>query len=163
LPDATEKGQPIEIETASSREAMAEARLRGRPMIILRWGDRKFREGEAPAEPAIPGTILLPDQQTLPTPAAPPCIPWSAMQIVDPMPGPRCAVEECLHDGGDFPPFAGINALGQLGGLNPTDTVAVYADSRGRRHIAVSNRVCICVPRFVVMRTENAPAGLGVA
>src|SRR5262249_10512952 len=99
----------------------------------------------------------------LPTPAVPPCIPWSAMQIVDPILGPRCAVEECLHDGGDIPPFAGINALGQLGGLNPTDTVAVYADSRGRPHIAVSNRVCICVPRFVVMRTENAPAGLGVA
>jgi uncharacterized repeat protein (TIGR01451 family) len=162
LPDATEKGQPIEIETASSREAMAEARVRGRPMIILRWGERTIGADEL-ARQAIPGTILLPDQQTLPLPAVPPCIPWSAMQIVDPILGPQCAVEECLHDGGDIPPFAGINALGQLGGLNPTDTVAVYADSRGRRHIAVSNRVCICVPRFVVMRTESAPAGLGVA
>jgi uncharacterized repeat protein (TIGR01451 family) len=83
------------------------------------------------------------------------------MQIVDPILGPRCAEEECLHDGGDIPPRAGLNALGQLGGLNPTDTVAVYADSRGRRHITVSNRVCICVPRFVVMRAASAPAGYG--
>src|SRR5262249_41943196 len=64
-------------------------------------------------------------------------------------------------DGGDIPPFAGINALGQLGGLNPTDTVAVYADSRGKRHIVVSNRVCICVPRFVVIRAASLPAGYG--
>ena len=160
LPDATQKDQPIEIEAASSREAMAEARVRGRPMLILRWGERALSADEL-AQQAIPGTILLPDQQTLPPPAVPPCIPWSAMQIVDPILGPRPAEEECLHDGGDIPPRAGLNALGQLGGLNPTDTVAVYADSRGRRHITVSNRVCICVPRFVVMRTASAPAGYG--
>jgi uncharacterized repeat protein (TIGR01451 family) len=160
LPDATQKDQPVEIEVASSKEAMAEARFRGRPMLILRWGERALSADEL-ARQAIPGTILLPDQQTLPPPAVPPCIPWSAMQIFDPILGPRCAEEECLHDGGDVPPFAGINALGQLGGLNPTDTVAVYADSRGRRHIAVSNRVCICVPRFVILRATSAPAGYG--
>jgi uncharacterized repeat protein (TIGR01451 family) len=73
------------------------------------------------------------------------------------------AEEECLHDGGDIPPRVGLTALGQLGGLNPTDTVAVYADSRGQRHITVSNRVCICVPRFVVMRADSYPAGYGTA
>ena len=32
------------------------------------------------------------------------------------------------------------------------------ADSQGRRRIAVSNRVCLCVPRFVVTRGEVVPA-----
>jgi uncharacterized repeat protein (TIGR01451 family) len=85
------------------------------------------------------------------------------MPFYDPILGPKPPEEECLHDGGDIGPRAGINALGQLGGLNPTDTVAIYADSRGKKHIAVSNRVCICVPRFVVLRTINFPSGFGSA
>jgi uncharacterized repeat protein (TIGR01451 family) len=162
LPNATQKDQPIEIEVTSTHEAMSEARVRGRPMLILRWGDRGVREGEAPAELGIPGTILLPEQQMLPPAPVPPCVPWSPV-LVDPILGPMPAEEECLHDGGDIPPRAGLTALGQLGGLNPTDTVAVYADSRGQRHITVSNRVCICVPRFVVMRADSYPAGYGTA
>jgi uncharacterized repeat protein (TIGR01451 family) len=162
LPDATQKDRPIEIETASSLEAVTEARVRGRPMLILRWGDRAIREGELPAESGIPGTILLPDQQTLAPAARPPCFAWSPMQVIDPILGPKPPEEECLHDGGDTPPRAGLNALGQLGGLNPTDTVAVYADSHGKKHIAVSNRVCICVPRYVVLAATNYPAGLGL-
>jgi uncharacterized repeat protein (TIGR01451 family) len=161
LPDATQKDRPIEIETSSSQEAMIEARVRGRPMLILRWGDRAIRQGETPAELGIPGTILLPDQHTLPPAAMPPCFAWSPVQIVDPILGPKPPEEECLHDGGDTPPRAGLNALGQLGGLNPTDTVAVYTDSHGRPHIAVSNRVCICVPRFVVLGVTSYPAGYG--
>src|SRR5437588_4631464 len=58
LPDSTQKDQPMEIEVASSKEAMAEARLRGRPMLILRWGERALGADEL-ARQAIPGTILL--------------------------------------------------------------------------------------------------------
>jgi uncharacterized repeat protein (TIGR01451 family) len=81
------------------------------------------------------------------------------MQFYDPIIGPRHAEEECLHDGGDIGRRAGIGPNGQLGGVDPTDTVAAYADSKGRRHVAVSNRVCICVPRFVALRAETLPAG----
>jgi uncharacterized repeat protein (TIGR01451 family) len=160
MPDASQKDQPIEIEAASTQQAMAEARVRGRPMLILRWGERALTADEL-ARQSIPGTILLPDQPRCPPPAAPPCIPWSAMQLIDPILGPRPAEEECLHDGGDIGPRAGLDALGRLGGLNPTDTIAVYTDSIGKRHIAVSNRVCICVPRFVIMRAATFPAGYG--
>src|SRR4029077_12971807 len=45
-------------------------------------------------------------------------------------------------------------------GLDPMDTVAEYADSTGRRKLAISNRVCLCVPRYAVIRTEIAPAGV---
>jgi len=160
MPSASQRDQPIEIESASPEEATAEARVRGRPMLILRWGERG-QSAEELAQQSIPGTILLPNQETLPPPARPPYLPCAGMQFYDPIIGPKPPEEECLHDGGDIPPRAGINALGQLGGLNPTDTVAVYADSRGKKHIAVSNRVCICVPRFLVLRNINFPAGYG--
>jgi uncharacterized repeat protein (TIGR01451 family) len=160
MPDASQKDHPLEIETFSPEDAMSEARVRGRPMLKLRWGERALSADEL-AHESIPGTILLPDQQTLPPPHVAPCIPWNGMTFYDPIIGPKPPEEECLQDGGDIGPRAGLNALGQLGGLNPTDTVAVYADSRGKKHIAVSNRVCICVPRFVIMRAINFPAGYG--
>jgi uncharacterized repeat protein (TIGR01451 family) len=162
MPNASQKDRPLEIETATEWEAMSEARVRGRPMLILRWGERTLTADELARE-SVAGTMLLPEQQSLPPASAPPCIPWAGMIFYDPIIGPKPPEEECLHDGGDTGPRAGINALGQLGGLNPTDTVAIYADSHGKKHIAVSNRVCICVPRFVVMRTINFPAGLGSA
>ncbi len=159
MPNASQKDRPLEIETVSEHEAMTEARVRGRPMLILRWGERTISADELARE-SVPGTMLMPDQQSLPPAGAPPCVPWAGVTFYDPIIGPKPPEEECLQDGGDIGPRAGINALGQLGGLNPTDTVAVYADSRGKKHIAVSNRVCICVPRFVVMRTINFPAGI---
>ena len=160
MPSASQRDQPIEIEAASPEEALAEARVRGRPMLILRWGERSISTEELALE-SVSGTILLPNQETLPPPARPPYLPCPGVQFYDPILGPKPPEEECLHDGGDIPPRAGINALGQLGGLNPTDTVAVYADSLGKKHIAVSNRVCVCVPRFLVMRNINFPAGYG--
>src|SRR5262249_26786136 len=57
------------------------------------------------------------------------------------------------------PPLAGYDAEGKLGGLNPKDTIAEYVDSVGRRKLAISNRVCLCVPRYAVIRTEIAPSG----
>src|SRR5208282_1820732 len=54
---------------------------------------------------------------------------------------------------------AGLDNEGRLTGVDPADTVAVYTDSKGDRHVAVSNPVCICVPRFAVLRTTILPTG----
>jgi uncharacterized repeat protein (TIGR01451 family) len=37
--------------------------------------------------------------------------------------------------------------------------VAEYTDSCGRRRITISNRVCLCAPRYAVVRTQTAPLG----
>src|SRR5262249_6583351 len=92
-----------------------------------------------------------------------PWIPWACFPIYDPIWGPRPPEGECLHDGGDAGIRAGFDRFGRLGGLDPADTVAEYVDSFGRRHVAVSNRVCICVPRFAVLRKELVPAGFMLA
>ena len=47
---------------------------------------------------------------------------------------------------------------GRLRGLDPSDAVAEYADSKGQRRIAISNRVFLCVPRYVLTRGEMAPS-----
>src|SRR5206468_1083424 len=72
---------------------------------------------------------------------------------------PKFPEEECIHDGGDANHNAGIGADGRLYGLEPEDAVAEYTDARGRRRVSPSNRVCLCVPRFAVLRTETPPAG----
>ena len=61
----------------------------------------------------------------------------------------------CLPDGGDSGAPVGLDRNGQVGGLDPSDTVAAYTDYRGKRRLSVSNRVCICVPRFVIIRGET--------
>jgi uncharacterized repeat protein (TIGR01451 family) len=45
-----------------------------------------------------------------------------------------------------------LDSLGQLQGLDPSDTVAEFKDSAGRRKLVVSNEVCLCVPRFLLVR-----------
>ena len=49
---------------------------------------------------------------------------------------------------------------GRLAGVEPSDSVAGYRDSQGRHHVAVSNRVCLCVPRFGVIRNEAIKQGM---
>ena len=107
----------------------------------------------------VPGTILFPGEQVLPPPAAPPCLPVACWPAYDPVLGPRCLEGECFHDGGDVGLPAGIGPDRQLHGLDPSDTVAEYTNSKGQRRIAISNRVCLCAPRFAVLRVEVAPSG----
>src|SRR5262249_53011861 len=57
---------------------------------------------------------------------------------------------------------AGIDREGRLRGLDPADTVAEYTDSRGYRKIAISNCVCICVPRYIILRRDLVPAGFSL-
>jgi uncharacterized repeat protein (TIGR01451 family) len=155
---ATKPDQPLETEVRPTRDLLEEARAKGRPLIVLRWGEREVTSEEMIHE-SVAGTMLLPSEAALAPPAAPPCLPWACFPFYDPKLGPRCPDEECFHDGGDGGQPAGIGPDGQLHGLDPADTVAEYTDSRGKRRIAISNRVCICAPRFAVIRTEIAPLG----
>ncbi len=63
-----------------------------------------------------------------------------------------------VPDGGDVGLTAGFNKQGKLVGLDPSDTVAQYFDSRGRQRLAVSNRVALCIPRFVIVTSAAAIA-----
>jgi uncharacterized repeat protein (TIGR01451 family) len=62
----------------------------------------------------------------------------------------------------------GIDAQGHLAGVRSEDAVAEYTNSAGQRGVVLSNRVCLVVPRFGIMRQEvpldavnhvTAPAG----
>ena len=108
------------------------------------------------------GTVLLPGDKMLGPPMATPYVPWSCFPVYDPFAGPKPATEECVRDGGDAGVPAGLDQEGRLHGLDPADTVAVYADSKGGKHVTVSNPVLICVPRFAVIRTLVMPIGYNV-
>jgi uncharacterized repeat protein (TIGR01451 family) len=153
---ATQPDRPLETEIRAGRDLLEEARARGRPLLVLRWGEREV-DPTAMMHESVAGTILLPSEPALAPPAAPPCLPWACFPFYDPKVGPRCPDEECFHDGGDGGLPAGIGPDGQLHGLDPADTVAEYTDSKGKRRLAISNRVCICAPRFAAVRTELTP------
>jgi uncharacterized repeat protein (TIGR01451 family) len=153
-PLATKPDQPLETDVPAGQDALEESRAFGRPMLIIRLGERELSERELAAQ-AVPGTLLLPGARALPRPSVAPCVPWACWRVYDPILGPRPPEEECLHDGGDVGQPAGLDREGNLHGLDPSDSVAEYTDSAGRRHLTVSNRVCVCVPRYVVLRAET--------
>ncbi|MFN4259356.1 MAG: hypothetical protein ACK4RK_08650, partial [Gemmataceae bacterium] len=155
---ATSKDRPLEVTVQRSDQVFQEAQAIGRPMLILRLGQRRASAEELAAQ-SFPGTILLPGEKVLGPAAQPPRLTWYSWPLVDPFWGPKGVTGEVIHDGGDCPPFAALTLDGQLYGLNPTDTLAEYADSKGRKHVAKSNRVCICAPRFVAARTQVVPIG----
>jgi uncharacterized repeat protein (TIGR01451 family) len=146
--------EPLEVEVPPGRDPVAEAREMGRPLLVLRIGEREASAEEL-ARNSIPNTILLPGDKGLALPPVRPWVPWACWPLFDPILGPRPPEEECLHDGGDSGLPVGLDQTGHLHGLDPADTVAEYTDSKGGRHLAVSNRVCICSPRFVVLRGET--------
>jgi uncharacterized repeat protein (TIGR01451 family) len=144
---ATRADQALETEIGTGQDPVAEARNQGRPLLILRLGGRAFLPEEL-AGLSIGGTILCPGDTALRPPAAAPCLRWECLPLY-----------ECLHDGGDAGLQAGFDQNGRLRGVEPADTVAEYRDSQGQKHIAVSNRVCLCVPRFGVIRIHTTPTG----
>jgi uncharacterized repeat protein (TIGR01451 family) len=150
---ATRADQPLELDIPPRRDPLAESREYGRPVLIVRLGERDVTAAELAGQ-SIPGTILLPGEKVLPLPRVGPCLPWAAVPFYDPLWGPKPPEEECLRDGGDAGQPVGYDRNGQLYGLEPMDTVAEYKDSKGRRGLAISNRVCLCVPRFAVIRHE---------
>jgi uncharacterized repeat protein (TIGR01451 family) len=157
VPVATKADEPLENPISPEKCLIEEAWEIGRPMLVVRLGDTQTSVEELQAH-AIPGTMLVPGDGGLGPPARPACIPYKCYQITDPLHGLRYPEEECLKDGGDAPPKAGFGPDGKLGGLDPKDTIAEYVDGCGVRRLAISNRVCVCVPRYVVLRTEVQPS-----
>jgi uncharacterized repeat protein (TIGR01451 family) len=153
IPAATRTDQPLEQTLPANWDLLEEARSRGRPMVIVRMGQRDVSTAEL-ARQSIPGTMLLPGDAGLPPPGLPPQLPFACFPVYDPLYGPKPPGEECLEDGGDCGTPAGLDDQGRLLGLDPSDTIAEYTDSHGRRHLACSNRVCLCVPRFAALRSE---------
>ena len=150
VPEATAPDQLLEYNVPPERDPFHEALMLGRPILIVRFGEKQLTPAEA-AQQNVPGTVLLPGEKALPLPSQPPCLPCLT-HLFDPILGPRPPEDECLHDGGDRGLRAGIGPDGRLHGLDPEDTVAEYTDARGQRHVVCSNRVCLCVPRFGVVR-----------
>src|SRR5262245_27878668 len=149
-------GVALESATESEWEAVREARERGRPMLIVRVGERPYTNDELAAE-NVAGTILFPGVKTPPIPALPPRFPFAGILVYDPIIGAKGAGEECLKDGGDIGPRAGPGPNGTIGGLDPSDTAMQFTTRYGTK-VAPSNRVCICVPRFAAARVDSGPA-----
>jgi len=146
-------GVPVEITAASESDAIKEARLNGRIMIVFRVGERSFSVEEL-ARDNVPGTIVAPGMKSWPVPAAPPHLPFGAIPLYDPRFGPAAAGgQECLYDGGDSKRPLGIGNDNKVHGLDASDTAMEFTTPRGKK-VTSSNRVCICVPRFAAMRTE---------
>jgi uncharacterized repeat protein (TIGR01451 family) len=168
-PTTTTLDQPQETNLPSARDLLEEAREFGRPMLIFRLGQRQVAAEELACS-TVPGTVLFPGENALPMPPVGPMLPYACWQWYDPIHGPRKPTEECIHNGGSTaaPPLrtadgrlgspvgthVGLGAGGELIGLQPEDAVAEYTDAAGNRHLACSNRICLCVPRFAVLRTE---------
>jgi uncharacterized repeat protein (TIGR01451 family) len=155
-PIATELGQALETDLRPHEDPVAHARVLGRPVLIVRLGGRTLPPDDLAAH-AVANTILLPGGRALGQPAVPPHLSWECHDLFDPRLGRRPPEEECMHDGGDAGRPVGLDHQGRLQGLDPADTVAEYSDSKGQRRIAISNRVCVCVPRFVVLRIQIVP------
>lgn len=158
LPQATTPDQPIEVGDASPEAAIKAAIENGRLVAILRLGDRAPDANEL-AGGTVANTVLLPGEQALAAPAAPPVFGWCGQMLYDPILGPRPATEECLTDGGDKLAPLGVGPLGRVGGLDPTDVAASYTVN-GKRRVTTSNEVCVCAPRFVIRRADLAIGGL---
>jgi uncharacterized repeat protein (TIGR01451 family) len=157
-PKATKPGEVIEIDVPRAGNILHEARMRGRVMAVMHLGGREPTADELAAL-NVPGTILFPGEKAVSHAAAPPVLKMATWPFFDPRIGPRPPEEECLHDGGDRGLKAGFDALGQLQNVDPEDTVAEWTDSQGRRHVVCSNRVCVCVPRYLALRKLVPIAG----
>jgi uncharacterized repeat protein (TIGR01451 family) len=151
VPASTTSARFLEFDRPPGRSLIAEAKEAGRLLVILRMGQRPFTHEEL-ARQSVYGTILYPDEKVLARPTYPPLLLPANRPPYDPYHGPRWDKEEFLHDGGDRGLRAGVRDNGEVGGLDPEDTVAEYTDSRGARRLTHSNRVCLLVPRFVTLR-----------
>ncbi len=158
VPEARLAGEVPETVLPASADLLAKANEVGRPMLVMRVGDRTVERADL-EHFAVPGTVLLPTEKVLSAPRLPPMFPFVCWPAYDPLLGPRRSEEECFNDGGDTGTRAGIGADGKLGGLDPSDSVAEYTDAQGRRHVVPSNRICICAPRYSALRTECPLAG----
>lgn len=149
--------EPLEFAASSEEEAINEARDRGRPMLIVRLGERAFSKEELLQE-NVPGTVYVPSAKVMPVAACAPLFPIYVHQPYDPILGPKGTDAECLFDGGDTGERMGVGPDGKLRGVNPSDTGMQFTTSKGTR-VTASNRVALCVPRYVAARVEAGTAG----
>lgn len=162
IPVASSSAEPLETMLKPGDDPLKEARERGRPMLIVRLGGRSMTDADLARE-TMPGIVLLPGQQSLCNPPVQPCVPFACMVPQDPCCGPWRTLEECLKDGGDSGPRAGFDGDGRLRGIDPSDSLAEYKDSKGEKRVTASNRVCLCVPRFAAISVETPIAGYDTA
>ena len=159
IPQASKAEDPFEIDVLPNHDPFAEARQHGQPLLAMRMGQREITVKELAAQ-GISGTVLMPGERVLPLPRVPPWVPWHCYPVYDPILGmPDPSHHITIYDGGDSGMPAGLDPEGKIRGLDPSDTMARYTDHLGRKHLCISNRVGLCIPRFVVMRGETAPAG----
>ncbi len=153
---------PLLTDVGAGENPYLLARDIGTPMMIMRLGQREVTEEELMAHGMF-GTVQLPDETALPLPQFAPYLPWTCPAFFDPLLGPQApGADLCLPNGGAVGTRVGFDIDGKLAGLDPSDTVAEYVDSKGNRKIAISNRVCVCVPRFVVVRGEIRLVGQSI-
>jgi uncharacterized repeat protein (TIGR01451 family) len=151
LPQSSSPDDPLELIVPRNRDPLDEARDRGLPVMIVEIGERNFTVSDLLCQ-AIPGT-LLPGDTNLPRPSVVPCLPWSCFPIYDPLLGPAPWLYYTLPDGGDWGEPVGYDRFGRLRGRDPSDTIAEYKDSKGNKQIAISNRVFLCIPRYIVAKS----------
>lgn len=155
--------EPIEIPVSAGRELQHEIQGRGAPLAIIFLGQRSLTAAELAAA-AVPGTVHLPGEKMLPQPGQAPWVPWACYALQDPLLGRQSPADYLsVYDGGDSKLRAGYDNTGRLRGLDPSDTVAEYVDSKGRPRVVPSNRVALCLPRYVILKTETGLASQTVA
>src|SRR5207249_133455 len=86
IPEVSTPNLPLEID--GGRDPLAEARVRGRPVLIIRLGGRDMPVDDLQRQ-GIAGTVLLPGDRMLPPPAVPPYMPWACFPMIDPLAGPK--------------------------------------------------------------------------
>jgi uncharacterized repeat protein (TIGR01451 family) len=154
IPVATKRDEPLEINVPAPTNPYVVAAEKGDPIIVYHLGGRVVTVEEMNAL-AIPGTVLLPGEKVLGMPPVAPYLSWNWCPVYDPVHGPRHPSEfVTVWDGGDSRNPAGFNRDNKLKGVDPTDTMAEYVDSKGNKKLAISNRVGICVPRFITFKGE---------
>jgi uncharacterized repeat protein (TIGR01451 family) len=155
VPRVARADEPIEIPLPRGSNVQQEVQERGAAVAIVQLGQRVMTPEELAAV-AIPGTVLLPGEKALSQPRVPPYLPWACYPLFDPTHGPESpAGLITLYDGGDSGSHAGYDRAGRLRGLDPSDTIAEYTDSKGRPRIVASNRVALCVPRFLILKSDH--------
>lgn len=154
IPVATKPDEPFEINVPADRDPFQEAREHGQFLVVVQMGERQRTQAELCN---VTGTLLLPGEKVLMPPVVPPWLAWHCCPVVDPRVGAGDPGEFWrIPDGGDVDFPAGFDRDGKLRGLDPSDTVAEYNDSRGRQRLACSNRVALCVPRYLIVKTQIA-------
>jgi uncharacterized repeat protein (TIGR01451 family) len=158
VPTEVHPDQPVETLDDTERQALRSAMDGGRLMAIVRLGDRKPAP-EVLQTLAVDGTILLPGEGRLKSPALPPVLPFWGVPMYDPILGPRGPKEECFDNGSDRQDPLGIGPDRRLGGLNPSDVSVEYSVGDKRR-VTTSNVQCICAPRYMIRKVELFPGGI---